>query len=106
MFDSKRTAEGMRTRDSVGEGRMAANVGLICKKRLAGTGRWTACGLCAARGVALRVKARMRDDVERMAAAQMCMWTQGIKKEKKKSRRASRMACGVGRTRIQRAQNS
>lgn len=69
-LDSKRAVEGMRARDGarMGEGRMAADVRGVCKRRLAGAGMCVAREFCATRGAVLRAKARKKEDEERIVA--------------------------------------
>jgi hypothetical protein len=65
-LDSNRTADASLVRASMGEGRRAADVRGVWKRRFAGAGMWSACELRAARGAVFRARARNKDDEERI----------------------------------------
>jgi len=65
-LDSKRTVEGNRARDSMSEGRMAADVRGVWKRRFAGAGMRSAWGIRAVRGAVLRAMPRNKEVEERM----------------------------------------
>jgi hypothetical protein len=65
-LDSYRRVDGVLARASRGEGRIAADVRGVWKKRFADAGMYSACALHAARGAVLRAKARNKDDGERI----------------------------------------
>jgi hypothetical protein len=60
-FDSKRTVQGIRVRDSMGEGLMAADVRGVWKRRFAGAGMRSAWAIRAVRGAVLRAIPRNKD---------------------------------------------
>jgi hypothetical protein len=65
-LDSKRTVEGNRARNSMGDGRMAADVRGVWKRRFAGAGMPSVWETRAARGVVLRAMPRNKETEERM----------------------------------------
>jgi hypothetical protein len=65
-LDSNRTADSSLVRASMGEGRMAADVRGVWKRRFAGAGMYSAWELRTARGAVFRAKARNKDDEERI----------------------------------------
>lgn len=67
MFDSKRTVEGTVARNGAGEGRRAANVGRVCRKRSVLAETWATQKVGLVQGAADRAKARSKGVEERMA---------------------------------------